>query len=71
MENKLIKYFKSSQYSSYFYKLTKYYISLIYIRTIEALWKLTEGKEDIIFHQKFNFNEAIEEIINELNKKRI
>jgi len=85
------KYFKlSSKYSSYFYKLTKYYISLIYIRTIQfnrinlkhkeikyyiriikALWKLTEGKEDIIFHQRFDFNEAIEEIINELNKKRL
>jgi len=88
--NSFPKYFKSSKYSSYFYKLTKYYISLIYIRTIQfsrinlkhkeikyyiriikALWKLTEGKEDIIFHQRFDFNEAIEEIINELNKKRL
>jgi hypothetical protein len=88
--NSFPKYFKSSKYSSYFYKITKYYISLIYIRTIQfnrinlkhkeikyyiriikALWKLTEGKEDIIFHQRFDFNEAIEEIINELNKKRL
>jgi hypothetical protein len=88
--NSFPKYFKSSKYSSYFYKITKYYISLIYIRIIQfnrinlkhkeikyyiriikALWKLTEGKEDIIFHQRFDFNEAIEEIINELNKKRL